>query len=168
MEHGGPPPDRQFDRLERMAARLIDRGQGPEACERRATGIPESLVPGHPSRGGFGALPLREHACARWAGWAFQRVWGATHAAGRAMPPWQQIMVALIRKARPGVQALEVLTAARDGPGWESGDLPEEVRRVVTALAFLPPVTDIGEDPLVPGAWCWNAPLWGNPLLPQL
>ena len=38
----------------------------------------------------------------------------------------------------------------------------------MTALAFLPPVTDIGEDPLVPGAWCWNAPLWGNPLLPQL
>ncbi len=42
-----------------------------------------------------------------------------------------------------------------------------DVKRVVTALACLPPVEDVSETPLVTGAWCWNVPLWGNPLLPK-
>ncbi|KXZ43591.1 hypothetical protein GPECTOR_86g384 [Gonium pectorale] len=27
------------------------------------------------------------------------------------------------------------------------------------------PVSDVADPPLVPGDWCYNAPLWGNPLL---
>jgi hypothetical protein len=37
---------------------------------------------------------------------------------------------------------------------------------VAGALAHLPLLVDVGETPLTPGTWCWNAPLWGNPLLP--
>ncbi len=40
-------------------------------------------------------------------------------------------------------------------------------KRVVTALACLPLEEDVGETPLVTGAWCWYVPLWGNPLLPK-
>jgi hypothetical protein len=45
--------------------------------------------------------------------------------------------------------------------------LPPDMKRVVMALACLTPVEDVGEIPLVTGAWCWNVPLWGNPLLPK-
>ena len=34
-----------------------------------------------------------------------------------------------------------------------------------TAVALLPPVADVGGDPLVPGPWCLSIPLWGNPAL---
>ena len=40
MEHGGLPPERLLVDLEAKAAKLIDRGQGPSAQGRRATGIP--------------------------------------------------------------------------------------------------------------------------------
>ncbi len=46
--------------LEKKAVKLIDRGQGPSATDRRLTGIPKRLLPGHPYSGGFGALPLPE------------------------------------------------------------------------------------------------------------
>ncbi len=45
--------------------------------------------------------------------------------------------------------------------------LPVDTARIVTALAYMPPLVDVAEDPLIPGTWCWNAPLWGNPLLPH-
>jgi hypothetical protein len=38
---------------------------------------------------------------------------------------------------------------------------------VVTALAALPPLTDVVGTPLQPSAWCVSVPLWGNPLLPN-
>ncbi len=40
----------------------------------------------------------------------------------------------------------------RNGPAWPT---------------YLPPLIDVGETPLTPVTWCWNAPLWGNPLLPH-
>ncbi len=55
MEHGGLPPEAAVDRLDGWTARLIDRRQEPEAIERGATGIPRSLLPGHPTVGGCGA-----------------------------------------------------------------------------------------------------------------
>jgi hypothetical protein len=41
-------------------------------------------------------------------------------------------------------------------------DLPPDVKRVVTALACLPPGEDVSETPLVTGAWCWNVPLYSG------
>ena len=65
MEHGGMPPETATREMERLAAQLMDRALGPGNAERRATGIPQKLLPGHPTGGGFGALPLREHLRAR-------------------------------------------------------------------------------------------------------
>jgi hypothetical protein len=46
--------------------------------------------------------------------------------------------------------------------------MPEEIARLFGALGYLPPVQDVAEVPLGPaGDWCFNVPLWGNPLLPN-
>ena len=163
MEHGGLPPEAAIDRLDGWTAKLIDRGQEPGAVERRATGIPRSLLPGHPTVGGFGALPLREHVRARWAAAAVRYI-GRGESTARA--PWQKVMDALLAEISPGWNPRMLLTARRDSP-WRGGqNLPVDTARIVTALAYMPPLVDVAEDPLIPGTWCWNAPLWGNPLLP--
>jgi hypothetical protein len=46
--------------------------------------------------------------------------------------------------------------------------MPADLSRVFGALGYLPPVQDIAQTPLAPaGDWCFNVPLWGNPLLPN-
>jgi hypothetical protein len=60
-----------------------------------------------------------------------------------------------------------LLTARRDSPWRGAQNLPADKARIVAALAHLPPLIDVGETPLTPGTWCWNAPLWGNLLLPH-
>jgi len=35
----------------------------------------------------------------------------------------------------------------------------------VEGFCALPPVRDVNTTPLVPGDWCWDAPVWGNPFL---
>jgi len=77
MEHGGPPPDATLEHVERLTARLVDRQQGPEDPGQRLTGVPNSLLAGHPSTGGFGLLPLRQHIRARHAIWAIRFIVGA-------------------------------------------------------------------------------------------
>ncbi|GIL90420.1 hypothetical protein Vretifemale_18065, partial [Volvox reticuliferus] len=76
MEHGGPPPDTTLSNIECLAARLVDRQQGPEDQGQRFTGVPSRLLVGHPSIGGFGLLPLRQHIRARQAVWAVRFIRG--------------------------------------------------------------------------------------------
>ena len=166
MEHGGLPPKRTLVYLEVKAAKLIDRGQGPSAQGRRATGIPKLLLLGHSSVGGFGALPLREHVTARWACWAVRFVRGMV-LPGAARPPWLGVLDAFLKGVHPTYTPLCLFTSRPGVPWFGDGVLPPDVARVVTALEHLPPVEDVSENPLVPGAWCWNVPLWGNPLLPE-
>ena len=96
MEHGGMPSEGNLVDLEKKAAKLIDRGQGPSATDRRLTGIPKRLLPGHPSSGGFGALPLREHVQARWANWAV-RFARAMATPEKDRPPWVVVMDCILR-----------------------------------------------------------------------
>ena len=166
MEHGGLPPEGTLTDLEAKAAKLIDRGQGPSVRDRRATGIPKRLLLGHPTAGGFGALPLREHVQARWACWAVRFVRGVARPA-TARPPWVGVMDAFLRGAHPAYSPLCLFTSRPGIPWFGEGVLPPDLARIVTALAHLPPVEDVAEAPLVPGAWCWHLPLWGNPLLPE-
>jgi hypothetical protein len=66
---------------------------------------------------------------------------------------------------------------AENSPGWSprvllkasrgAQNLPADTTRVVTALAYLAPLVDVGETSLTPGTWCWNALLWRNPFLPH-
>ncbi|GFR43104.1 hypothetical protein Agub_g3953, partial [Astrephomene gubernaculifera] len=165
MEHSGLPPGDQLDNLGRLVAKFIDRHQGPQDRERRATGVPGRLLAGHPRAGGFGALPLIEHIRARFA------CWGARLVCSAVMPrdslhPWQRALLLYLRRLHPAFGPLSLLTASRRGPWLGVDGLPEDIRRVVTSMAILPPVTDIGSEPLVPGSWCWGVPLWGNPFLP--
>ena len=165
MEHGGLPPEGVLTELEAKAAKLVDRGQGPSARDRRATGVPKRLLLGHPTAGGFGALPLREHVQARWACWAVRFVRGVALPAA-ARPPWIGVMDAFLRGVHPAYTPLCLFTSRPGAPWFGEGVLPPDLARVVTALAHLPPVEDVVATPLEPGAWCWHLPLWGNPLLP--
>eukprot|EP00198_Chlamydomonas_reinhardtii_P005938 XP_001695274.1 predicted protein [Chlamydomonas reinhardtii] len=47
--------------LERLVARVVDRRLALDSTEKRLTGIPTELLYGHPTAGGFGALPIRQH-----------------------------------------------------------------------------------------------------------
>ena len=143
---------------------MIDRGLGPEMHERRPTGVPKILLPEHPSVGGFGALALREHVQARWACWAARFVLGELSPAGRA--PWERVLRAYLRGLHPSFRPLALLTMGVDPPWLGVHDLPEDIQRVVTALARLPPIQEVATEPLAAGAWCQNVPLWGNPLFP--
>ena len=165
MEHGGLPPDTVVEGLERVAAKLVDRDLAPDARERRATGVPQRLLVGHPSLGGFGAIALKEHVRARWAGWALRFILAMAGPRERR-PPWVMCLNTYLRGVHPAFGPLNLLTAQGRGPWMGADEMPADIRRVITALAALPPVQDIGSEPLVPGPWCVNVPIWGNPLLP--
>jgi hypothetical protein len=167
MEHSGLPPDAVLAGVLAQTAKVVDRCLGPADSQRRLTGVPLRLLPGHPTTGGFGVLPLRQHVRSRHAKWslAFARC------AGHDSPscaPWQRLLAAYLATLHPSFRPMAVLTARTSGP-WLGGrpSLPPDVLRLATALSHLPPVSDVVEPPLAPGDWCFNAPLWGNPLLPN-
>ena len=164
MEHGGLPPDHILADIQKWQAALLDRGLGPDAAVQRGTGVPKSLLPGHPTTGGFGALPLREHVHARWAVWAVRFALGEPP--GKPMAPWSLALRSYLRGLHPAFAPLAMLTARLEPPWVGAPWLPDDIRRITTALAHLPPVVEVGDHPLCPGDWCAAAPVWGNPLLP--
>ncbi|GLI70416.1 hypothetical protein VaNZ11_015193 [Volvox africanus] len=195
MEHGGPPPDTTLTYIERLAARLVDRKQGPEDQGQRFTGVPSRLLVGHPSTGGFGLLPLRQHIRARQAMWAVRFIRGAlmarrerervmlldtamntvaeeeeepvTSGNVRSLHPWIRTLATYLEITHPAFKPWALTTAQATGP-WLGGEtLPEDISRIVGALGHLPPLEDVSNPPLAPGDWCWAAALWGNPLLPN-
>jgi hypothetical protein len=163
-EHGGLPPEAAVDRLDGWTASEANRPRTGARSERRATGVPRSLLPGHPTVGGCGALPLREHVRTRWVAAALRYI-GNGESTERA--PWQRVMDALLAEISPRWCPRMLLTARRDNPWQGVQNLPVDTARIVTALAHLPPLVDVGETPLAPGTWCWNAHQWGNPHLPH-
>ena len=64
-------------------------------------------------------------------------------------------------------QLLEGLESFNSSTSFAPFSLPPDICRLVTSLGHLPPLVDVADDPLEPGAWCFNAPLWGNPFLPN-
>ncbi|KXZ54594.1 hypothetical protein GPECTOR_4g659 [Gonium pectorale] len=79
------------------------------------------------------------------------------------------MLAAYLAALHPSFGRLAVLTAWPAGP-WLGGrpSLSTDILCLATALSHLPPVSDVAEPPLVTGDWCYNAPLWGNPLLPNV
>eukprot|EP00198_Chlamydomonas_reinhardtii_P005939 XP_001695275.1 predicted protein [Chlamydomonas reinhardtii] len=144
MEHSGLPDDIAQE-LERLVARVVDRRLAPDSTEKRLTGIPTELLYGHPTTGGFGALPIRQHR-----------------------QPWCVAYDVYLRAHHPSLRPSSTLTAVpvAEGAGdiIPSHPLPEDTERTISALGWLPPVQALTEAP-EPGAWCFTAPLWGNPLL---
>lgn len=171
-EHGGLPVGGETAQLESWAAAVGDRRASPLEASQRLTGIPRQLLYGPARAGGFGLLPLTMHTRAREAVWAARlaRSAGQPTAAGGSHP-WTRITTMYLRQHHPLLSASSVLTAgaatgAVPHPGAEP--LPNDVSRILGALSYLPAVQDVDTTPLPPaGDWCFNIPLWGNPLLPN-
>ena len=168
MEHSGLPPPEALSRIMSDVAKLVDRALGPDETARRLTGVPLRLLPGHPTVGGFGVLPLEQHVRSRHAKWTIALVLSELQPVSKRAP-WARIVGAYLAGLHPAFSPMAALTALPDGP-WLGAThaLPADILRAVTSLGPpLPPVEDVGVAPLVPGEWCFNAPLWGNPLLPN-
>ncbi len=58
--------------------------------------------------------------------------------------------------------------AGAAGPHPGTGPLPDDIRIALHTLSDLPPAQDV-ETAALPdaGDWCFNIPLWGNPVLPN-
>lgn len=171
MEHGGPPPGQGLADLASKAAAVVDRRKGPldRVAAKRWVGVPSALLHGSPAVGGFGLLPLREHLHAREALWATQLALWAVAEPGAQPHPWVTVVAAYLRLRSPAVQLWAVLTARPGERPWPGAgeSWPEDIRRIVTGLAHLPPAVDVGEEQLELGPWCASAPLWGNVAFPN-
>lgn len=172
-EHGGLPTGGAAAQLEAWAAAVVDRRVSPLQPRQRLTGVPRTLLYGQPCAGGFGLLPLTLHTRAREAVWAARLALsaGRTAAADGGHHPWAHITDLYLRQHHPLLSPSSVLTAdAAAGAGAHPGaaPLPDDIRRVLHALSYLPPVQDVETTALpAAGDWCANIPLWGNPILPN-
>lgn len=160
-EFSGHPPPQHLDRLTTITARIVDRRQAPADAARRFAGLASWLLPGRPVQGGFGALPWPEHITSRHAWWGLRLILEPDST------PWVAVARALLCTcaAEVGWHPLGLLhwrPATQPVPGRAS-QLPQPLHRLHTALASLPRVEDIDAQPLQPGPWCLEAPLWGNP-----
>jgi hypothetical protein len=167
-----PVPDASvLDRLSQLTAKLVDRGLAPEAPGRKFAGIKAELLVGHPKLGACGVLPLLQHIRARHAKWALRLccatgdepwVHVARHClvppALRACPAWQHLVLPASNAASEQEPGAVVLPCV-------DGHLPPALKRLVQALQALPEWEDVATEPLTPGLWCHNAPLWCNPYL---
>lgn len=156
-EFVGLPDQTLVDRLQRATAAVVDQGRG------RFHGVRRDLLPGHPSKGGFGALPWVQHIKARHALWALRLLFhDGTH-------PWVQLGRILLSKwFGPGHHPLIHLM----GNGFEKWGSPsrppEPLTRLISALASLPPVTRTIQQSLPEGEWRASIPLYWNPLLARV
>ena len=172
-EHGGLPTGGEAAQLESWAAAVGDRRVSPLAPNQRLTGVPRQLLYGAPCTGGFGLLPLTLHTRAREAVWAARLARTAGRPAGslNSNHPWARITALYLRRHHPLLSPSSVLTmdaASGAGPHPGAEPLPGDIRRILVALSHLPPVQDVDTTPLpAPGDWCFNVPLWGNPILPN-
>lgn len=159
-EFAGHPPATHLDRLDRITAKLVDRGAAPNDRAPRFAGLAGWLLPGRPAEGGFGVLPWREHITSRHAWWALHLI------VGPAEVPWIAVARALLRACAGDLAAHPIgmlcWPAGQPLPG-STGLLPAPLRRLHAGLSALPRVRDVVAAPLLLGPWCWAAPLWGNP-----
>jgi hypothetical protein len=169
-EFGGMPDDSVMQHLTTSLNKVVDRCQTTSNTQHHLTGIPGSLLVGHPLAGGFGLLPVDEHIRARHAVWASRLV--CSLLTSDPPKPWIAVAAALVTALAPPNTTLMALLTTRPQPHETTilggaANLPtyEPLRRLLLALSYLPPVEDVGAEPLQPGPWCGYMPLWCNPLL---
>jgi exonuclease III len=162
-EFTGVPPAAAVTELCRVTAKVVERQLPPASTLRKFAGVPGWALVGRPAEGGFGALHWVNNVLARHAKWALALLLGG------ADVPWVFVAGELLRCCAGEVAAhhlMGLLTWAKgEPPPGAVAPLPPPLRRLHEGLASLPAVEDVGEVPLVPGDWCWAAPLWGNPFL---
>jgi hypothetical protein len=84
-EFVGLPAAQQVQELQRLTARLVDRGLSPASQERKVAGVRSDLLVGHPRDGGCGVMALEQHIHARHAMWAIRMMLGDDHT------PWVHV-----------------------------------------------------------------------------
>ena len=172
---GWPDGCTDTHRLLQQAAMYVDSGRAPAAAPAPGDslwlGVPMPLLYGSPRIGGFGLLPLKEHVRARHASWTAAFIKHSMQPAPQ-QPPWVRVAAALLHEQHVNMQPLALAATAGRPQGWSmclGQPLPATCAafgRLVQGLTHLPPVVDVAEEPLVADTWCYEAPLWGNPLLP--
>lgn len=150
-------PPRVQKRAEECIAKLVNRNISPSTGGQHFTGPADDLLPGHPTTGGFGALPLEQHIQARRAKWMLELAYEDHR-------PWKQLALTAIADANPSVPALTTLLDLMDSSKSDQNrliirKLPKALEMLVDGLYCLPPLV------IAPGDWCYSTPLFGNELL---
>lgn len=180
MEFMGLPPAALLERLLAKTAALVDRRKPPTATGSSLTGVSLASLPGHPTAGGFGLLPLVRHVRARWAWWGLSFVCAAV-VPGRPVPPWVAAARALLSSFAPFATPLVLLHHACGArpcirpPAYGLYDCRvvladvladcEPLLRLVTALDGIPPARLAPGAAPVPAAVARDLPVCGNPYL---
>lgn len=134
---------------------------GPSSQPRRFAGVAKENIFGHPSHGGFGVMPLRQHVTARQACWASQLL------TGDPAIPWIRVGLAVLqhwREVSHFSTRLAFLFPPPPGTAYPAFTSVPLLRRLASALHALPPPRPVGALP-PPGPWCSRLPLWCNPWL---
>jgi hypothetical protein len=149
-----PPPAATLAEVTRLVAKLVSQGQPPDGPS-GFSGIRADLVTGNPKDGGFGALPLEPHILARHAAWGRQLCCDRTALWATVA---RRIMLAVAGHDHP----LTMVAWAQGSQPAAAAALPPPLARLLRGLATLPSPT---LQPVSPGDWCRDAPLFGNPYL---
>jgi hypothetical protein len=173
-QYTGVVPAQQAAELTVWTSALVDAGLGPDGDVvrglRRPPGIPANCMMAHPRYGGFGLLPVQQHLFSRWACEAVQLL------LGDAAKRWIAAGRAVLRHCADAGPAIagsvwDLALCGREWlfPGQNAAallfSLPEPLRAMALGLRALPPLEYVGpEQALAPGPWCYNAPLFDNPL----
>ena len=173
-QYTGVVPAQQAAELTVWTSALVDAGLGPDGDVvrglRRPPGIPANCMMAHPRDGGFGLLPVQQHLFSRWACEAVQLL------LGDAAKRWIAAGRAVLRHCADAGPAIagsvwDLALCGREWlfPGQNAAallfSLPEPLRAMALGLRALPPLEYVGpEQALAPGPWCYNAPLFDNPL----
>ena len=182
-EYAGMPPA-VIAALHKTTTKLVDRAQAPHCSKRALPGVPSDLLPGHPSVGGFGCLPWTQHINSRHAVWGARLTLALAAGLTERSPMWHHLALALLTltaggapgsAVQPVIPPALVLLAASPAnhfkPVATAPALPPgPLQRMAVGLRAMHPdglqPLDVAVEPWAPGAWCMDAPLWGNPLLP--
>ncbi len=143
-EHEGLPA-RYEEEISKELARTVDGRRG------RLPGVHSALLPGSPSSGGFGLLPLRQHIAGRHIKWA-SRLLTALTDEGPAdeeglKPVWLSLAAMLLQRVCPALHPVQTLLLAASSSPLHAGQgrltgvndqrllIPEgPLRRMATAL----------------------------------
>ena len=157
------------DRYYNQDSELNDKGYDSEGCLPHFADNDEGADPE-----GYNEAPLNSAADAFQAPTAPPVTEGpaveAVQLLGESNAPWVIVGRSLVQKllrAAPEAGAWQLALCSRQWlfPMGAEQPLPAPLRSLALGLRALPPLDYVAENSWAPGAWCWHAPLWSNPLV---
>jgi hypothetical protein len=157
-------PAEHANKLLKRASALVDAGLDPEDRQQRAPGVPRACVEAHPREGGLSLLPVRAHLHSRLACEAVHVL------VGDARKPWVAVSRELLQHHVPvvpnggfwGLALCDRGRLFRDAGGQL---LPDPLRAFALGIRALPYTRYVGTESKQPGPWCYEVPLWSNPVM---